>query len=109
MTEKIRADVALVKKNLCDIRERAQAAIMEGRVFFGNRRINKASEMIDESETLVIRNPENDYDSRGALKLERQSGYLMQNWTGKLSWISDQVPAVLQMSVYETVQHMFIQ
>ena len=55
MTEKIRADVALVKKNLCDSRERAQAAIMEGRVFFGNRRINKASEMIDESETLVIR------------------------------------------------------
>ena len=71
MTEKIRADVALVKKNLCDSRERAQAAIMEGRVFFGNRRINKASEMIDESETLVIRNPENDYVSRGALKLEK--------------------------------------
>ncbi len=71
MTDKIRADVALVKRGLCDSRERAQAAIMEGRVFFGNQRINKASEMIDDSEILNVKTPENDYVSRGALKLEK--------------------------------------
>lgn len=71
MAEKIRADIALVRQQLCESRERAQTAIMEGRVFLDSRRINKASEMISENESLILKTPENDYVSRGALKLEK--------------------------------------
>ncbi len=71
MAEKLRADIALVRQGLCDSRERAQAAIMEGRVYFNNKRINKPSEVIDDSEMLTVRNPEFDYVSRGALKLDK--------------------------------------
>jgi len=69
--EKMRADVALVSQRLCESRERARTAIMEGRVFAGERRISKASETVGEYETLTIRSNENEYVSRGALKLEK--------------------------------------
>ena len=71
MAERLRADVALVQQQLCESRERAQAAIMEGRVFFGEKRINKASETIECGDALTIKAGENDYVSRGALKLEK--------------------------------------
>ena len=71
MAEKTRADIALVRQNLCESRERAQAAIMEGRVFFGDKRINKASECIPDNEPLILKSADNDYVSRGALKLEK--------------------------------------
>ena len=71
MADKIRADIALVRQQLCESRERAQAAIMEGRVFIGEKRINKASETVDPDIPLTLRTPENEYVSRGALKLEK--------------------------------------
>ena len=71
MADKIRADIALVQQHLCESRERAQAAIMEGRVFVGERRINKASESIGSQDILTLKSPENEYVSRGALKLEK--------------------------------------
>ena len=71
MADKIRADVALVQQQLCESRERAQAAIMEGRVFIGEKRINKASETVDQDMLLTLKTPENEYVSRGALKLEK--------------------------------------
>ena len=71
MADKIRADVALVQQKLCESRERAQAAIMEGRVFLGDRRINKASETVGSDDHLTLKTPENEYVSRGALKLEK--------------------------------------
>lgn len=71
MAEKVRADVALVQQNLCESRERAQSAIMEGRVFIGDRRVNKASEMIGIDEALTLKTSQNEYVSRGALKLEK--------------------------------------
>ena len=71
MTDKTRADVALVRQNLCESRERAQAAIMEGRVFLGERRINKPSETVGENDLLTLKTGDNGYVSRGALKLEK--------------------------------------
>lgn len=71
VADKIRADVALVRQQLCDSRERARAAIMEGRVFFGGKRINKPSEAIDPETVLTLKSSENEYVSRGALKLEK--------------------------------------
>ena len=71
MTEKIRADIALVRLGLCESREKAQAAIMEGRVLLGLKRIDKASELVCTDANLTIKAPENNYVSRGALKLEK--------------------------------------
>ena len=71
MTEKTRADVALVNRGLAESREKAQAAIMAGLVFIGERRIMKASEPVRPEDNLLMRQPENTYVSRGALKLEK--------------------------------------
>lgn len=71
MTEKTRADVALVNRGLAESREKAQAAIMAGLVFIGERRVMKASEPVRPEDNLMMRQPENTYVSRGALKLEK--------------------------------------
>ena len=46
MSDKQRADVALVERGLCESRTKAQASIMAGEVYVGTRRIDKASEII---------------------------------------------------------------
>ena len=71
MADRKRADVLLVEQGLCESRERAQAAIMEGRVYLGEKRINKASEQFGTEDRLTVRNGENDFVSRGALKLDK--------------------------------------
>ena len=71
LTEKIRADVALVSRGIVPTREKAQAAIMAGQVFIGDRRVRKPSETVLPEDPLSIRNPEVRYVSRGALKLEK--------------------------------------
>ena len=71
MADRKRADVLLVEQGLCESRERAQAAIMEGRVYLGEKRINKPSEQLDLEDRLTLRSAVNDYVSRGALKLEK--------------------------------------
>ena len=71
MSGKERADVALIRRGLFASREKAQAAIMAGQVYRGENRINKASEMVDETEQLLVRGSEKNYVSRGALKLEK--------------------------------------
>ena len=71
MSSKERADVALVRRNLCESREKAQAAIMAGCVYAGQRKILKASESVMPEENLVVRDTGLKYVSRGALKLEK--------------------------------------
>ena len=84
MPDRIRADTALVRQQLCVSRERAQAAIMEGRVFLGERRINKASELIGADELLTIRSSDHEYVSRGALKLEKAIRVFKANLCDKI-------------------------
>ena len=71
MSDKIRADVALVNGGFFSSRERAQAAIMAGEVFLGERKINKPSESVSPADQLSVRGQGNPYVSRGALKLEK--------------------------------------
>ena len=71
MTEKVRADVALVARGMAESREKAQAAIMAGEVYIGERKICKPSEPVKPEETLTLRNSSIGYVSRGALKLEK--------------------------------------
>ena len=71
MNERKRVDILLVEHGLFQSREKAQAAIMAGQVYRGERKILKPSEEIQPDEPLAVKKPENDYVSRGALKLEK--------------------------------------
>ncbi len=71
MSDKLRADVALVRQGLCESREKAQAAIMAGTVYLGERKIAKASETVGEDDALTVRAPAHPYVGRGGLKLEK--------------------------------------
>ena len=71
MTDKVRADVALVTRGMAESREKAQAAIMAGQVYIGERKILKASEPVRPEDPLILRNSAIGYVSRGALKLEK--------------------------------------
>ena len=71
MTDKMRADVALVSRGLAESREKAQAAIMAGQAYIGERKIMKASETVMPEDPLVLRAASSRYVSRGALKLEK--------------------------------------
>ncbi|MGI6724836.1 MAG: TlyA family RNA methyltransferase [Christensenellales bacterium] len=68
---KQRADLALVARGLATSRERAQAMILAGRVFCGERRVDKASWMVMPQDSLILRGEEQAWASRGALKLEK--------------------------------------
>ena len=71
MSDKTRADVALVERGLCQSREKAQAAIMAGLAYLGENKIRKASDPVRPEDSLTLRGPAIEYVSRGALKLEK--------------------------------------
>ncbi len=84
MSEKIRADVALVNRGLCESREKAQASIMAGQVYIGERKVLKASEIVKPEDELVLRGPAHPYASRGGLKLEKALKSFEADVTGKV-------------------------
>ena len=65
-----RADVALVERGLVESRSRAQALILAGKVFSGERRIEKAGEGVREDMALEVRGQDHPWVSRGGLKLD---------------------------------------
>ena len=71
MSEKERADSALVRRGLARSREKAQAMIMAGEVYAGERKINKASDTVRPEDELTVRASSEKYVSRGAHKLEK--------------------------------------
>ena len=68
---KKRLDVLLVERGLADSRQKAQAVIMAGQVYAGERRCDKAGQTLDEGTELEIRGQAMPYVSRGGLKLEK--------------------------------------
>ena len=84
MSEKQRADVALVERGLCESRTKAQVSIMAGEVYVGTRRIDKASELIKPEDELEIRGKSNPYASRGGLKLEKAITSFQADLRGKV-------------------------
>lgn len=66
---KLRADVLLVERALAASRTQAQALILAGRVFSGERRVEKAGETLAENADLSVRGSPR-YVSRGGDKLE---------------------------------------
>ncbi|WP_448582893.1 TlyA family RNA methyltransferase [Thermaurantiacus sp.] len=66
---KVRADQLLVARGLVESRARAQALILAGLVFSGERRVAKAGEMLADTSPLDVRGRDHPWVSRGGLKL----------------------------------------
>jgi 23S rRNA (cytidine1920-2'-O)/16S rRNA (cytidine1409-2'-O)-methyltransferase len=66
---KQRVDQMLVQRGLVESRARAQALILAGKVFSGDKRIAKAGDMLAEAAPLEVRGQDHPWVSRGGLKL----------------------------------------
>jgi 23S rRNA (cytidine1920-2'-O)/16S rRNA (cytidine1409-2'-O)-methyltransferase len=67
---KQRADQLLVARGLAESRSRAQALIMAGAVFSGERKLAKAGDMLAEDAALEVRGKDHPWVSRGGIKLD---------------------------------------
>ncbi len=66
---KRRVDLLLVERELAPTRARAQALVLAGKVYVGERRVDKAGSELDVSSELIVREADR-YVSRGGHKLE---------------------------------------
>ncbi len=66
---KQRADLALVERGLAESRTRAQALIMAGLVYVGERRVEKPGDALPEGAALELRGQDHPWVSRGGVKL----------------------------------------
>jgi 23S rRNA (cytidine1920-2'-O)/16S rRNA (cytidine1409-2'-O)-methyltransferase len=66
---KLRADQMLVDRGLAESRAKAQALILAGLVFSGERKIEKAGQSLDLDAALEVRGREHPWVSRGGIKL----------------------------------------
>lgn len=66
---KVRADQLLAARGLAESRTRAQALILAGTVFSGERKIAKAGDLLAEDAPLDVRGRDHPWVSRGGIKL----------------------------------------
>jgi 23S rRNA (cytidine1920-2'-O)/16S rRNA (cytidine1409-2'-O)-methyltransferase len=67
---RIRVDQLLVDRGLAESRTRAQALILGGKVFSGERRVAKAGDTLAQDAALEVRGQDHPWVSRGGLKLD---------------------------------------
>ena len=67
---KLRADLLLVERGLAESRTRAQALILAGNVFVGDRRVVKAGDLLAEDAALSVKGRDHPWVSRGGVKLD---------------------------------------
>ena len=70
MANKIRADQLLVQLGLAESRTRAQALILSGNVFAGEKRVAKAGDMLAADAELIVKGRDHPWVSRGGIKLD---------------------------------------
>jgi 23S rRNA (cytidine1920-2'-O)/16S rRNA (cytidine1409-2'-O)-methyltransferase len=68
--KRVRADQLLVSRGIAESRTRAQALIMAGVVFSGEKKLAKAGDMLAEDAPLEVRGKDHPWVSRGGIKLE---------------------------------------
>jgi 23S rRNA (cytidine1920-2'-O)/16S rRNA (cytidine1409-2'-O)-methyltransferase len=81
---KQRADQLLVLRGLVESRTRAQALILAGKVFSGERRIGKAGDLLAEDVALEVRGQDHPWVSRGGLKLAHGLAHFGFSPTGRI-------------------------
>jgi 23S rRNA (cytidine1920-2'-O)/16S rRNA (cytidine1409-2'-O)-methyltransferase len=69
MSDKRRLDALLVERGLAESRARAQALILAGLVWSGERRLDKAGATLDAAAPIELRGREHPWVSRGGVKL----------------------------------------
>jgi 23S rRNA (cytidine1920-2'-O)/16S rRNA (cytidine1409-2'-O)-methyltransferase len=69
MSDKLRLDQALVERGLAPTRSKAQALILAGLVFSGEKRLDKPGTTLAAGAPLEIRGKDHPYVSRGGVKL----------------------------------------
>lgn len=67
---KVRADQLLVARGLADSRTRAQALILAGNVFAGEKRVDKAGDLLADDALLTVKGRDHPWVSRGGIKLD---------------------------------------
>lgn len=68
--KKQRVDQLLVERGLATSRERARALVLAGKVYVGERRVEKAGDLLPLDVALALRGEDLRYVSRGGVKLE---------------------------------------
>jgi len=66
---KVRADQLLVSRGLAESRTKAQALVMAGLVFSGEKKLAKAGDMLAKDAPLEVRGKDHPWVSRGGIKL----------------------------------------
>ena len=70
MAAKVRADQLLVARGIAESRTRAQALILAGNVFVGDRRVAKAGDLLSDDAELNVKGRDHPWVSRGGVKLD---------------------------------------
>lgn len=82
---RFRADLLLVERGLVESRTSAQALILAGNVFSGERRIEKPGEMLAHDRPLEVRGPDHPWVSRGGIKLAHALAHFGLSPRGRVS------------------------
>ena len=81
---KQRADQLLVARGLAESRTRAQALILAGKVFAGERRVAKAGDLLAEDAALTVKGRDHPWASRGGVKLAHGLAHFGFDVTGAI-------------------------
>ena len=82
---KQRIDVWLAAHGLAESREKAQALIMAGQVYIGERKVLKASEQAEEDAPVTLRGEQTHFASRGGHKLAKAITAFQADVTGAVA------------------------
>ena len=82
---KKRLDIMVVERGLAESRQKAQALIMAGQVFSGDRKLDKAGMAVNEDIPLEVRGHTLRYVGRGGLKLEKAIDAFSLELSGKIT------------------------
>jgi 23S rRNA (cytidine1920-2'-O)/16S rRNA (cytidine1409-2'-O)-methyltransferase len=80
-----RRDAALVERGLVESRARAQALIIAGRVFSGERRLDKPGQLVAAGQPLELRGQDHPWVSRGGLKLAHALDHFALDPAGRVA------------------------
>ncbi len=82
---RMRADQLLVERGLAESRARAQALILAGTVFSGERKIDKAGQPLADDAALEVRGRDHPWVSRGGIKLAHGLDHFGWDVTGAVA------------------------
>lgn len=82
---KQRADQLLVDRGLAESRTRAQALILAGLVYLGDRKIEKAGQTVPDECELIVKGRDHPWVSRGGIKLDHALAELGWDITGAVA------------------------